>query len=57
MQAIRNEYDAAESVQELRVEFEEGRNILTLDNISVIGTTSATTEGWHVATKWDPARV
>ena len=57
MQAIRNEYDAAESVKKLRVEFEEGKNILTLDNISVIGTTSATTEGWHVATLWDPARV
>ena len=28
---------------------------LSLDNVSSEGTT--TTEGWHVATRWDPARV
>ena len=54
VQAIRKEYATAESVQELSVEFEEG-DALTLDNVSVEGTT--TSGGWHVATKWDPARV
>ena len=54
MQAIRKEYATAESVQELSVEFEEG-DALTVDNVSVEGTT--TSGGWHVATKWDPARV
>ena len=54
VQAIRKEYAAAESVQELSVDFEEG-DALTLDNVSVEGTT--TSGGWHVATKWDPARV
>jgi len=54
VQAIRKEYAAAENVQELSVEFEEG-DTLTLDNVSVKGTT--TSGGWHVASKWDPARV
>ena len=54
MQAIKNEYATAESVQPLSVEFEEG-NALTIDNVSIEGT--ATTGGWHVATKWEPPRV
>ena len=41
-------------MQKLSVEFDEG-NALTIDNVSVEGT--ATTGGWHVATKWDPSRV
>jgi len=53
VQAIRKQYAIAESVQELSVEFEG--DALTLDNVSVEGTT--TSEGWRVATKWDPARV
>ena len=53
MQAIKKEYATSESVQELNVEFEG--DALTLDNVSVDGTT--TSGGWHVATKWDPARV
>ena len=35
------------------VEFEG--DALTLDSVSVEGTTAS--GGWHVATKWDPARV
>ena len=37
------------------MEFEEEGEALTLDNVSVEGTT--TSGGWHVATQWDPARV
>ena len=56
MQAIRKKYATAESVQELNVEFEVGGDALTLDDISVEGTTTEC-GGWRVATKWDPARV
>ena len=56
MQDIRKKYATAESVQELNVEFEEGEDALTLDDISVEGTTTEC-GGWRVATKWDPARV
>ena len=55
MQAIKEEYATAESVKQLSVEFEEEGDALTLDNVSVEGTTAS--GGWHVATKWDPARV
>ena len=55
MQAIKEEYATAESVKQLSVEFEEEGDALTLDNVSVQGTT--TSEGWHVATQWEPARV
>ena len=40
----------------LNVEFVEGGDALTLDDISVEGTTTEC-GGWCVATKWDPARV
>jgi len=56
VQAVKKEYEIAESVRPLSVEFEEGGDALTLDDISVEGTTTKC-GGWHVATKWDPARV
>ena len=37
------------------MEFEEEGEALTLDNVSVEGTT--TSGGWRVATQWEPARV
>lgn len=37
------------------MEFEEKSDALILEGVSVEGTT--TTEGWHVATVWDPSRV
>jgi len=52
---IRKKYATAESVQELSVEFEEGGDALTLDDISAKGTT--TSGGWCISTRWDPARV
>ena len=55
LQAIKKEYSTAESVKQLSVEFEKEGDALTLDNVSVQGTTAS--EGWHVATQWDPARV
>ena len=56
MQAVNEEYKIAESVVKLNVEFVEGGDALTLDDISVEGTTTEC-GGWCVATKWDPARV
>ena len=55
LQAIKKEYTTAESVKQLSVEFEKEEDALTLDNVSVQGTTAS--GGWHVATQWDPARV
>ena len=56
MQAVNKEYKTAEKVQKLIVEFVEGGDTLTLDDISVEGTTTEC-GGWRVATKWDPAKV
>ena len=56
MQAVNKVYKTAEKLEKLIVEFEEGEDALTLDDISVEGTTTEC-GGWRVATKWDPARV
>ena len=55
MQAVNKEYKTAEKVEKLIVEFEEGGDALTLDDISAEGTT--TSGGWRISTIWDPARV
>ena len=55
MQAVNKEYKTAEKVEKLIVEFEEGEDALTLEDISAEGTT--TNGGWRISTRWDPARV
>jgi len=47
-------FTTAESIEQLDVVFKEG-DAMTVENIGEEGTT--TSEGWHLQTKWEPARV
>ena len=55
MQAVNKEYKT-ESDDKMSVEFEEGEDALTLDDISAEGTTTEC-GGWRISTISDPARV